>query len=678
MAVSGAKWMDQSYYESVPSSEVNWAQLAQHWMAMRDAGEVSNDSAFLPPPPPPLKNPAHHVPPPPHDANFIPPAPYFPPLPIDGPPPPSFPPPGHPPPPGWLPPPPPPAESNFGSSPVAAPYPPFVPPVPPWAAEESATVKRGGRAMRLNTHHPAGSAPNHPPYGGGIPSRVVAEAEHDKDDGGEYSHYYKEWDSGKQKADLNEGSSKESDEIEERDGVPQGAMAHWMGAAQWNNRQPSWFRNSASTASTTHNAQMPYIGPDSDSSEDEEETSNGNAKNESSFANNGEPVFKKINDSDDTDVEPVEVDPRSEEEKREDAVGFRGEQSSLLQLALLRRLMTELLLVTTDGELERICNEQLENATRKAAQPKILVKSSALAALSALGAESDSDESDDVHEGGTTKRSSEVGRAGASGEPVGSIAENEAAENAVVDRKSKAKLSSDDGRISPHHSLSAGEKSTRQSERRNKDETLANSARSGGGRSLGKECETTAQLGTDLQSATQLTADDEDRRTKFDNQHYPTDSVLKMKRKRSSKEGRKDASSPHGRSSSKRSRSKSKDRARRKARSRSNERKRRSRRKSSNTSRSSSKSSSNAASSDEESEDESRSRTPERYRRRSRSSSDGGRKKHRRSPHSRSHLSHASSHRRHEKRSRPRSRERRRSRSRSQSRRDTRSKRSRS
>lgn len=67
MAENNAKWLDASYYQNIPNSEVNWAQLAQKWMQMRDAGEVppvtSDDSI----PPPPSKEPPPPHPPPASD-----------------------------------------------------------------------------------------------------------------------------------------------------------------------------------------------------------------------------------------------------------------------------------------------------------------------------------------------------------------------------------------------------------------------------------------------------------------------------------------------------------------------------------------------------------------------------------------------------------------------------------
>lgn len=46
------------------------------------------------------------------------------------------------------------------------------------------------------------------------------------------------------------------DTDEEPDGVPQGAMAHWLGG-QWN--QPPWFRSGISNG-PSHGVHMPYIG----------------------------------------------------------------------------------------------------------------------------------------------------------------------------------------------------------------------------------------------------------------------------------------------------------------------------------------------------------------------------------------------------------------------------------
>ncbi|VDO97875.1 unnamed protein product [Soboliphyme baturini] len=52
-------WLQASYYSSIPHDEVNWAQLAQQWIAMRQTEDSNNfshprvPSPFprLPPPP---------------------------------------------------------------------------------------------------------------------------------------------------------------------------------------------------------------------------------------------------------------------------------------------------------------------------------------------------------------------------------------------------------------------------------------------------------------------------------------------------------------------------------------------------------------------------------------------------------------------------------------------------
>uniref|UniRef100_A0A0M3I1T9 Arginine/serine-rich protein PNISR-like n=1 Tax=Ascaris lumbricoides TaxID=6252 RepID=A0A0M3I1T9_ASCLU len=451
MAVSSAKWMDQSYYESMPNSEVNWAQLAQNWMAMRDAGETPNDGSLPPPPPPPSRGAGRRMQT--LDGNFAHSAPFFPPLPIDGTP---FPP-GHPPP-GWMPPPP----NNFGSP--VGPYPPFMPPIPPWTNEGSSMPVAPQPPLQI-------PQPHYSPH--------TDEPEQEEEEGGEYSHYYKEWDE-KQRAEMGK-----RDTDEEPDGVPQGAMAHWLGG-QWN--QPPWFRSGISNG-PSHGVHMPYIDQqtrkalpawireglekaeqekqkkllkeaklraaeearkarreakglgkfDSDSSEDE--SSNEGGKN-GSFTGDGEPVFLKAKQEADRHAdhkEHLEVDYRTEEEKREDA------------LTLLRRFMTEILMVTTDAQLQQICAEQFNSAMRKAAQPKVLVKSSALAALCTLGAGSDSEESDGEE---AAQRSSGMEADDESGEQLRRKCEE--AEDASG-AKSKARLSSHDERTSLQHSQPAGE-----------------------------------------------------------------------------------------------------------------------------------------------------------------------------------------------------------------------------
>ncbi|VDN01129.1 unnamed protein product [Thelazia callipaeda] len=380
-----AKWLDASYYQNIPNSEVNWAQLAQKWIQMRDAGELPSTTSgdSIPPPPAEDPPPLPHVPQAPDglsvNGSFLPPGGYLPTLPVE----PNF---VNGPSPCWIPPIPP---NNFGPPPPPPPpppgaaFPPFMPPVPPWMGVAPI---------------PPGSFPPPVPYG---------HAKHriDDEEGDEasflilfirifriyYSHYFNEWDE-KQKVTRR-------DDSEDAETVPEGAMAHWLKPGPgW--IPQNWYHPSRrESPSNSHN--MPFIDQqtrkalpawileglekaelerqkkyikeaklqaaeeaararraakglgkfDSDSSEEgnENETTRGATENL-----DGEPVFlQKIKQQQEQSTDDESgIDYRSEEERREDA------------LMLLRRFMTEILLETTDDELNRIAKEQFELAKR--------------------------------------------------------------------------------------------------------------------------------------------------------------------------------------------------------------------------------------------------------------------------------------------------------------------------
>ncbi|EJD73792.1 hypothetical protein, variant [Loa loa] len=478
MAENNAKWLDASYYQNIPNSEVNWAQLAQKWMQMRDAGEVppiTSDDCI--PPPPSKELPPSHPPPAPDglpvNGSFLPPGGYLPTMPVDA----NFAAPS----PCWMPPLPP---NNFGP-PAGGPFPPFMSPVPPWMGA---------------TPIPPGPFPPVPPYG--EPKLSI-----DEEEGGEYSHYYKEWDE-KQKSGRRDNDSDDSET------VPEGAMAHWLKPGPGWVPPPNWYHPSRrDSPSNSHS--MPFIDQqtrkalpawireglekaeqerqkkqtkeaklraaeeaakarraakglgkfDSDSSEDENGTEDGKEK----VRLDEEPVFlqkKKLEKQQEQPAkDTTEIDCRTEEETREDA------------LMLLRRFMTEILLETTDDELNRIAREQIEHAKRSA-QPKVLAQSSALAALCTLGAESDDESSEEVEvkqldeSNNKTKgeeflkKSSIVGDGNGGGNddalfsvPLLPILSSGA--------KSKAKLSSNDGFSSTESSQGVEKKETAIQEKKN-------------------------------------------------------------------------------------------------------------------------------------------------------------------------------------------------------------------
>uniref|UniRef100_A0A7I4KMY1 BMA-RSY-1 n=3 Tax=Brugia TaxID=6278 RepID=A0A7I4KMY1_BRUMA len=481
MAENNAKWLDASYYQNIPNSEVNWAQLAQKWMQMRDAGEVppvtSDDSI----PPPPSKEPPPPHPPPasdglPVNGSFLPPGGYLPTMPVDA----NFAAPS----PCWIPPLPP---SNFGP-PAAGAFPPFMPPVPPWMGA---------------TPMPPGPFPPAPPYG-------EAKIGIDDEEGGEYSHYYKEWDE-KQKSGRRDNDSDDSET------VPEGAMAHWLKPGPGWAPPPNWYHPSRRD-SPSNSHPLPFIDQqtrkalpawireglekaeqerqkkqtkeaklraaeeaakarraakglgkfDSDSSEDE----NGNEDAKERAKLDQEPVFlqkKKLEkQQEQPSKDTTEIDCRTEEETREDA------------LMLLRRFMTEILLETTDDELNRIAREHIELAKRSA-QPKVLAQSSALAALCTLGAESDDESSEETDmkqsdESNSNTKGEEFSKSNISGDGNEGSNEDDALFSVPLlpvlssGAKSKAKLSSNDGFSSTESSQGVEKKKTAVQEKKNGDD----------------------------------------------------------------------------------------------------------------------------------------------------------------------------------------------------------------
>ncbi|VBB25532.1 unnamed protein product [Acanthocheilonema viteae] len=463
MAENNAKWLDASYYQNMPNSEgkydkMNWAQLAQKWMQMRDAGEVppvtSDDSI---PPPPNKELPSSHPPPAPDglpvNGSFLPPGGYLPTMPVDA----NFATPS----PCWIPPLPP---NNFGP-PTGGAFPPFMPPVPPWMGV---------------TPVPPGPFPPAPPYG-----------------------------DAKLSVDEEEGDDSEA--------VPEGAMAHWLKPGPGWAPPPNWYHTSRrDSPSNSHS--MPFIDQqtrkalpawireglekaeqerqkkqtkeaklraaeeaakarraskglgkfDSDSSEDE----NGTEDVKEKVKLDGEPVFlqkKKLEKQQEPAKNTTEIDYRTEEETREDA------------LMLLRRFMTEILLETTDDELSRIAREQIEFAKRSA-QPKVLAQSSALAALCTLGAESDDESSEEADvkqlDESTNKTKDEefLKKSTIIGDGNGDSNEDDTLFNVPLlpvlssSAKSKAKLSSNDGFSSTESSQGVEKKKTAVQEKKNGDD----------------------------------------------------------------------------------------------------------------------------------------------------------------------------------------------------------------
>uniref|UniRef100_A0A0N5AI82 Arginine/serine-rich protein PNISR n=1 Tax=Syphacia muris TaxID=451379 RepID=A0A0N5AI82_9BILA len=349
MGDNNAKWMEQSYYDGIPHSEVNWAELAQNWMAMQMArsreGNADESSAIPPPPPPVQRNcPQIDMPLPPSNPQFIPPIPFFPPVPMD---PGAF---GNPSA-GWAPPLP-------GSLPPGAgPFPPFIPPHPPWSNPP-------GGAFRPSSSISASSFPHR--------------EGNEKEGAGNLAEYYEKWDD-KQQIEQKQYDS----ENEDSSGIPQGAMAHWLAPpnhwpppGNWVRRGqdgssmdmsfidqrtrkalPAWIREGLEKAEKEKQKKLEkemkmriaeeaakarrlskglgkfvsYFA-DSDSSDDEgskkdlDSSSNG-------FQRDGEPVFlhgKLASKRSFLEkngghhvVKNEEVDLRTEEEKREDAVGYK-------------------------------------------------------------------------------------------------------------------------------------------------------------------------------------------------------------------------------------------------------------------------------------------------------------------------------------------------------------------
>ncbi|VDM22464.1 unnamed protein product, partial [Wuchereria bancrofti] len=326
-----------------------------------------------------------------------------------------------------------------------------------------------------------------------------------------YSHYYKEWDE-KQKSGRRDNDSDDSET------VPEGAMAHWLKPGPGWAPPPNWYHPSRRD-SPSNSHPLPFIDQqtrkalpawireglekaeqerqkkqtkeaklraaeeaakarraakglgkfDSDSSEDENGTED--AKERAKL--DQEPVFlqkKKLEkQQEQPSKDTTEIDCRTEEETREDA------------LMLLRRFMTEILLETTDDELNRIAREHIELAKRSA-QPKVLAQSSALAALCTLGAESDDESSEE-----TDIKQSDESNSNTKGEEfsrksniIGDGNDGSNQDDALFSvpllpvlssgAKSKAKLSSNDGFSSTESSQGVEKKKTAVQEKKNGDD----------------------------------------------------------------------------------------------------------------------------------------------------------------------------------------------------------------
>uniref|UniRef100_A0A9J2PLF5 Uncharacterized protein n=1 Tax=Ascaris lumbricoides TaxID=6252 RepID=A0A9J2PLF5_ASCLU len=400
VTISSAEWIAETCSQPMPKSGVNWAQLAKKWMQMREAERAPSDGSLPLSPSASTKVDDGGCMPPDGGglAHFARSALLFSPLSADGT---IFPETN--PPPGWMPLPP----DNLGS--FMGPFSTFMSAFYPRTNE--------GYAMPMVLQLPL--VMSIPPY-----SSRADEKKHIKEKDDEYSHYHEKWNED-QKAEM----AGRLAEKEKKSGMPQHMTADSM-SAQWNQSPisrsavdsgyantvhvlhvgqqtpkplPAWLREGLKRAERDKQkkllkkaklhgteeackAQGATKGPEKlDSDDGDDDGGDGSA--DISFMQFGQLTFLKVEqggaDMRSDSGEHFQMDYRSEEERREDA------------LALLRHFMTEALMVTTDAQLELICRVQFNIAMRKAgtAQPKVLVRSKALAALSALGAESDSEES---------------------------------------------------------------------------------------------------------------------------------------------------------------------------------------------------------------------------------------------------------------------------------------------
>uniref|UniRef100_A0A914KSN6 Arginine/serine-rich protein PNISR-like n=2 Tax=Meloidogyne TaxID=189290 RepID=A0A914KSN6_MELIC len=356
-----------------PNTEVNWAQLAQRWIYSHQMQQ--QQQAFIPPPPgpfpqqppPPLIPPAH----PPHGHPAGPHMPYhqferapqyhqqhF----------------SHPPPPlnhwrqPWMPPPP-----NLG----------YPPPRYPLNALTSSSES--------------------------YPTNLQNQSNDDE----EYQAHY---DPSLDQDDATECSQRQPQNETDSSNLPEGAMSHWMVDQPWasgvynsnympvidmqmRKKLPYWILEGLEKAEKEKKKKQEKeelekrkkeeeeekrkkreekgLGKfDSDSEEEEDGSSNGEVKKQNG---KNSPVIPEKRQFREFVQEEIE-DTRTEEELKEEAI------------ALMRSLITTVLLCVTNREIERIAEEQLTKEKNKA-QPKLLAKSSALAALTSLFDDEGDDES---------------------------------------------------------------------------------------------------------------------------------------------------------------------------------------------------------------------------------------------------------------------------------------------
>ena len=59
-----------NYYQTMPASQVDWASLAQQWIAMKGTQHPSAPSTSFAPPPPVIQSPSTPIPPPPPPISY--------------------------------------------------------------------------------------------------------------------------------------------------------------------------------------------------------------------------------------------------------------------------------------------------------------------------------------------------------------------------------------------------------------------------------------------------------------------------------------------------------------------------------------------------------------------------------------------------------------------------------
>ncbi|KAL7080395.1 hypothetical protein ACQ4LE_000496 [Meloidogyne hapla] len=342
-----------------PNTEVNWAQLAQRWIYTHQMQQ----QAFIPPPPGPY---LQQPPPPP----LIPPAP-----PHGHPPGPHMPYHHHERPPQYH-------QQHF-------PHPP--PPLNQWRQQWMAPPPNMGYPPpRYPLNALTSSAESYP-----------TNLQNQSNDDEEYQAHY---DPSLDQDDTTECSQRQNQSESDSSNLPEGAMSHWMADQSWasgvynsnympvidmqmRKKLPYWILEGLEKAEKEKKKKLEKeqlekrkkdeeeekrkkreekgLGKfDSDS---EEEDANNDVVNNQ---NGNSPVIPEKRQFREFVQDEIE-DTRTEEELKEEAI------------ALMRTLITSVLLSVTNREIERIADEQFTKEKNKA-QPKLLAKSSALAALTSL------------------------------------------------------------------------------------------------------------------------------------------------------------------------------------------------------------------------------------------------------------------------------------------------------